>query len=404
MGTRPTNERDAVAQLTETLDLAVRQHLVTDVPLGVFLSGGIDSSAVAAFAAPHVKGRLQTFSIGFEDATFDESAHARRVARALSTDHHEEILDARAGLDLVEHLPDIVDEPLGDGSFIATYLLARFARRAVTVALSGDGGDEVFAGYPTYQAHRIARAYDHVPALLRDRLIRPLVEAWPVSHGNLSLDFKLKRFVSGIGYDDVDRHARWMGSFTPEEQRDLLTPDTLARMDTGPSFEAFRQIVAPALAVTPLARLLYLDFKTYLGEGVLTKADRASMACSLEVRVPLLDRRIIELAAHWPDHLKLRGLTTKYLFKRALRGRVPADILRRPKKGFGVPLARWFRGELRPLVGDLLGPDAVARGGLFRPAAVEQLLTEHVAGTRDHRKKLYTLLVYQLWAARHRVA
>ncbi len=396
------SEAGALEELRATLDLSVRQHLISDVPLGMFLSGGIDSSAVAAFAARHAPGRLKTFSIGFEDASFDESAHARRVAEALDTDHHEEILGPRAALDLVARLPELLDEPLGDASLIPTYLLSRFTRRSVTVALSGDGGDELFAGYPTYQAHRLARAFELVPRWLRRGLIRPVVERLPVSFANLSLDFRLKRFVEGMEYAGVERHAAWLGSFTPAEQRELFTPDALARMETSPSYDAFHETIAHATTAEGLERMLYLDLKGYLGEGVLSKVDRASMACSLEVRVPLLDRRVVELAASFPMSLKLRGLTTKWALKRSVRDMLPGAIIERPKKGFGIPLGHWFRGELRPLLREACASNAIRRAGLFRPQAVERLLGEHETGRRDHRKKLYTLLAFQLWASRYR--
>ena len=397
-------EAEAVERLRAALDLSVRQHLVSDVPLGVFLSGGIDSSAVAALAARHVSGRLQTFSIGFEEPSFDESTYARRVAGALGTEHHEEILSPRAAMDLVAGLPDLLDEPLGDASLLPTFLLSRFARRSVTVALSGDGGDEVFAGYPTYQAHRLARVYARVPRFIREGIVRPAVERLPVSMGDLSLDFRLKRFTEGMPFDPVERHAVWLGSFTPEEQRGLFTPEALDQMEAPPSYAAFHGLAAHTAGASDLERMLYLDLKGYLGEGVLTKVDRASMACSLEVRVPMLDRRVVELAASLPPHLKLRGLTTKYVLKRALEGVLPRDILHRKKKGFGIPVARWFRGELRGLLHDACSPDVIRRGGLFRPEVVERLMSEHEQGSRDHRKKLYTLLAYQLWASRYRPA
>jgi asparagine synthase (glutamine-hydrolysing) len=393
---------DAVDRLRQVLDLAVRQHLISDVPLGVFLSGGIDSSTVAALAARHVGGRLKTFSIGFEDPSFDESPHARRVARALGTDHHEEILSAGGARDLVQRLPDLLDEPLGDASLIPTFLLSRFTRRSVTVALSGDGGDELFAGYPTYQAHRLASVVEAIPGWIRRGLVRPAVERLPVSLSNLSLDFKLKRFFEGMDYGDVDRHAVWLGSFTPAEQGELFTPEALGRMEAPPSYATFHDILAAAPSVQGLERMLYLDLKGYLGEGVLTKTDRASMACSLEVRVPFLDRRVVELAARIPMRLKLRGLTTKYVLKRAVADVLPREILARPKKGFGIPIGHWFRGELRPLLREVCGADAIRRGGLFRPQAVARLLDEHESGRRDHRKKLYTLLAFQLWAWRYR--
>jgi asparagine synthase (glutamine-hydrolysing) len=398
----PEVEIQAAARLGAALDLAVRQHLLADVPLGVFLSGGLDSATVAAFARRHVS-RLSTFSIGFDDRSFDESKHARRVAAILGTDHHEEVLGPDAALALVGGLGDLVDEPLGDASILPTYLLSRFARKSVTVALSGDGGDEIFAGYPTYQAHRVAHAWARAPRAAR-AVARATVNRMPVSHDNLSLDFRLKRFVAGADLDADTRHAVWMGSFTPDEQRELLGPSALARLSGGPSYAEWERLAAAAPAAPWLDRVMYLDLKGYLGEGVLQKVDRASMACSLEVRVPLLDRRVVEIAAALPPHMKLRGLTTKYVLKTLMRTRLPRDIVRRKKKGFGVPLARWFRTELRPLLLEVCEEGAMRRAGLFRPEVVDRLVTEHMRGEADHRKKLYTLLVFMLWARRHRVA
>jgi asparagine synthase (glutamine-hydrolysing) len=236
---------------------------------------------------------------------------------------------------------------------------------------------------------------------MRHGLLRPLVERLPVSLDDLSFDFRLKRFMEGIDLAPIERHAAWLGSFTPAEQRDLFTADTLARLPAPPSYDAFHEILAHAASAQGLERMLYLDLKGYLGEGVLTKVDRASMACSLEVRVPLLDRCVVELAASLPMRLKLRGLTTKYALKRAAREVLPKEILARPKKGFSVPLGRWFRGELRQVLRDTCAPDVIRRYGLFRPECIERLLAEHEAGRHDHRKKLYTLLAFQLWAQRY---
>jgi asparagine synthase (glutamine-hydrolysing) len=402
-GGGPKDEIVGVAHLAAALDLSVRQHLLADVPLGVFLSGGLDSATVAAIARAYVPGRLQTYSIGFEDPSFDESAQARAVAAALGTEHHEQIVGPREVLDLVDGLADLVDEPLGDASILPTYVLSRFARRSVTVALSGDGGDEVFAGYPTYQAHRLARAWQRVPAPLR-RAAGALVERLPVSHDNLSLDFKLKRFMAGAMLDTVERHATWMGSFTPDDQRALLAPETLARLSAPPSYDAMHRLAEGVPASPWLNQVLYLDLKGYLAEGVLQKVDRASMACALEVRVPLLDRRVVEVAALLPPDMKLRRFRTKHILKKTMRGRVPESVLKRPKKGFGVPLARWFRGELAPLLREACEATAVRRQGLFRPEIVQRMLDEHDTGRHDHRKKLYTLLVFLLWSRRYGAA
>jgi asparagine synthase (glutamine-hydrolysing) len=401
-GAGPLVEVQAAAQLGAVLDLSVRQHLVADVPLGVFLSGGLDSSVVAMFARRHVS-RLPTFSLGFDDRSFDESGYARRVAEILDTEHHEDVLAPNAALDLVENLGDLVDEPLGDASILPTYLLSRFARKVVTVALSGDGGDEIFGGYPTYQAHRIAQAWARAPRAAR-AVARAAVDRMPVSQDNLSLDFRLKRFMAGADLGLDVRHAIWMGSYTPAEQRELLTSAALSRLPNGPSYAEWERLTAAAPAEPWLHRLLYLDLKGYLAEGVLQKVDRASMACSLEVRVPLLDRRVVEIAAAMPPQMKLRGLTTKHVLKWLVRHRLPADIVRRRKHGFGVPLARWFRTELRPLVHEVCEEGVLRRAGLVNAEVVAKLIREHMRGEADHRKKLYTLLVLLLWTRRHRAA
>ena len=400
-GTAKMAEDDAVECVREALERAVRQQLVSDVPLGIFLSGGLDSTAVTAFAARHASGRLRTFSIGFEDPSFDESAYARHVAQVLGTDHHEEAMTPRSALDLVPRLPDLLDEPLGDASFLPTYLLARFARASVTVALSGDGGDELFGGYPTYQAHRLASAYQWVPSWIREGLVRPLVERLPVSTADFSLDFRLKRFVAGMPFDLVNRHAAWLGSFTPAEQQGLLNSEIRAAMDVPPSYDEFRKLSEQAPGRSWLDRVQYLDLKGYLSEGVLTKVDRASMACSLEVRVPILDRHVVELAFSLPGRFKLSGMTTKYLLRRMLRGLVPKEICSRKKKGFGIPLSRWFRHELLPVLREFCSPDTLRRGGIFRPETVDRLIAEHRNGSHDHRKKLYTIMAFQLWASRY---
>ena len=401
-GAGPPDEIMGVAHLAAALDISVRQHLVADVPLGVLLSGGLDSATVAAIARGYTTSRLRTFSLGWEDRSFDESAHARATAEALGTEHHELVVGPRDALDLVDGLADLVDEPLGDASILPTHLLARFARRSIAVALSGDGGDELFAGYPTYPAHKLARLWQRAPGLLRSAA-RVVVDRLPVSHDDFSLDFRLKRFVAGAMQDTVDRHATWMGAFAPDEQRALLTSDTLARLAAAPSYAAVHRL-AEAVSSSPwLEQVMYLDLKGYLAEGVLQKVDRASMACSLEVRVPLLDHRVVEVAALLPPRMKLKGFRTKHILKRVMRGRVPAAVLRRRKKGFGIPLGRWFRGELATVLRDVCAPAALKRAGLFRPEAVQRLVDEHQAGSHDHRKKLYTLLVFLLWSRRHRV-
>jgi asparagine synthase (glutamine-hydrolysing) len=394
-GTQPVVDVQVAARLGAALDLAVRQHLLSDAPLGVFLSGGLDSSVVAMFARRHAS-RLRTFSLGFDDRSFDESKYARRVAAILDTEHHEDVLGPNAALDLVENIGDLVDEPLGDASILPTYLLSRFARKSVTVVLSGDGGDEVFGGYPIYQAHRVAHAWARMP-----RAARALARAAADTFG---LDFRLKRFMTGADLGLDARHAVWMGSFTPAEQRELLTSGALARLTTGPSYAEWERLTAAAPAGPWLHRILYLDLKGYLAESVLQKLDRASMASSLQVRVPLVDRRVVDVAASMPAEMKLRGFTTKHVLKWLVRRRLPADIVRRRQRAFGVPLARWFRTELRPLVHDVCDEGALRRAGLVNAGVVTTLIREHMRGEADHGKQLFTLLVLLLWVRRHRMA
>jgi len=398
-GERPEASVDEDARrLQQLLEDAVRRRLISDVPLGAFLSGGIDSSAVTALMARNTPGRVKTFTIGFTEKSFDEAAHARRIAARLGTEHHEAVMTPKMVFDVIGQIGGLLDEPLADASFLPTYLLSGFTRQHVTVALSGDGGDELFAGYPTYQAHRIARLLEKVPRPLL-RAARPLAERLPVSYTNFSLDFKIKKFAAGLGHPLELRHALWLGSFSPADLPALLTEDAWREVRTDDVFSEVREHAAAAGARDWLHRALYLDAKLYLQDGVLVKVDRASMACSLEVRCPFLDTAVVDFASRLSGSRKLRGLTTKYLLKRSLRNLLPADLLRRSKKGFGIPLGFWIRGELRRLFEDVLDPKRIAAQGLLRPDAVSRLLAEHVAGRRDHRKKLWNLFVLQRWHA-----
>src|SRR5438128_1337467 len=335
-GSRPGDVDERAEELCAVMRASVRKELISDVPLGVFLSGGIDSSAVAAMMA-QLGSDVKSFSVGFAERSFDESRYARQVARHLGTDHHELTLEPAMLLDLIPQLPTLLDEPLGDASIIPTYLLSSFTRRHVKVALGGDGGDELFAGYPTLQAHRIAGYYNRAPRFLRERVIAPVVGRLPVSRGNLSFDFRAKRFVSGAAHPVAERHRRWMGSFAAEERTALLSADVRDQLK-GSGHVRLSELDA-ALPADPLNQVLLMDMRLYLENDILVKLDRASMMASLEGRVPLLNNEFVEFATRLPLDLKLRGLRSKFLLKRALRGLLPDDILNRPKKGFGMPVA-----------------------------------------------------------------
>jgi asparagine synthase (glutamine-hydrolysing) len=391
----PTAERfeDAAEQFWTELREAVRRHRRSDVPLGVFLSGGVDSSSVAAALAEIEPARsIRTFSIGFDDETFDESAHARAVARHLGTDHHERTFSADTVMDLLPEAAGWLDEPFGDASVLPTHLLSRFAREEVTVVLGGDGADELLAGYPTFSAERAAGLFRGLPGGAR-ALAGAAVKRLPVNHGNFSFDFKLKQFLRGASEPLALAHQRWLGSFSGPEIRALL-------VDSG-GFDVEAEHLARAGALAPaadeLTRSLALYQDTYLPEDILTKVDRASMARGLEVRAPFLDSELVERMQSLPSAYKRGRGRTKRLLKRAAVGRLPASILDRPKKGFGIPVARWLRGPLSGMLDDLLGPKRLERQGLFRPEEVARRIAEHRAGVRDHRKPLWTLLMFQLW-------
>ena len=314
------SEAEAAEHLRELLADSVRMRLVSDVPLGVLLSGGVDSSCVAALAVQASSEAVKTFSISFAESSFDESYYARAVAKFLGTDHHEERLSANLAANLVGEIGSWMDEPFSDPSLVPTYLLSRFTRKHVTVALGGDGGDELFAGYPIYRGHRWAELYARVPSLLRSGLVEPLVRLLPVKTKNLSFDYKATRFVTGAKYDPVARHHVWFGSFTPDQHEKLLTPEVLRQSDSG------RLSRRPGLcgnecdSSDAVERMQSIDTRLYLAEDILTKVDRASMAVSLEVRAPFLDPRVAEFAASLPANYKLRGRTTKYILKRASAG------------------------------------------------------------------------------------
>lgn len=385
------NENQIAEELRERLKESVRLRLISDVPLGVFLSGGIDSSSVVALMSELRPAKdIKTFAIGFDVASFDESQHARRVAEFFGTDHHEHIFKSSTLVDALPGVAAFMDEPLADASIVPTYLLSKFTREHVTVALGGDGGDELFAGYPTFQADRAARLCV-LPNLVK-ALATPVTNLLRASGENFSLDFKVKQFLRGLGYPAELRNQRWLGSFTPEEQSELLRDNAWIDNYTDLAREAQN-----CCSTNAIDRLTYFYCKFYLQDDILTKVDRASMACSLEVRAPFLDYTFVEFANSIPAELKLNGLTTKYILKKALAGKLPEDIVKRAKKGFGIPVAKWFRNDLREMVADVFSENRIRQQGIFNERTIAQLWQEHQSGRKDNRKQLWTLFMFQLW-------
>ena len=368
---------------------AVRRRLLADVPLGALLSGGIDSSVVVAAMAQETGGAVKTFSVGFPDARYDERRYARQVAERYGTDHEELLVEPDATA-LLPRLAWAWDEPLGDSSALPTFLVCELARRRVTVALTGDGGDEAFAGYERYIAHTAAARVP--PALARP--VAPLLRALPGGRTEpRSAPFRAARFLALAGLPAGERYGKLMELFPRELRAQLWTAEVLAELDGVPNG---REVLGapPAAGV---AGLQLLDAATYLPGDLLVKADIASMANSLELRSPLLDHRVVELALALPASLKTRGRTGKVALRRAFAADLPPEVAARGKKGFGVPVARWFRGELRDLAGDLLLGDSARGRGHFRPDAVEALLAEHAAGRADHGQRIWALVMLELW-------
>ena len=386
---------DACAEeVLEALRAAVKSHLLSDVPVGVFLSGGVDSSGLVALMSEIAGQHIRTFSVGFEEKSFDELDLARQVARRYETDHHEVVVRP----DALRVLPELVQhfgEPFADSSAVPVYYISELARRHVKVVLSGEGGDEVFGGYETYLAGKLAALYRRLPSVIGRRLVPALVARLPVSHARVSLDYKAKRFVAGAYLPPADGHFWWKVVLSEAAQAELcIGPARNGVLETA---ALFRDAAARGGGDDWLARLQAIDAHIYLPDNILTKADRMSMAHSLEARVPYLDRALVELAARLPPGVKIRGLTKKYVLKRALKDHVPPAILRAKKRGFNVPVPAWLRGELRGMVADVLAPAALTRVGLFDPAYVQGLIAEHNAMRVDHSRPLWTLLVFMTW-------
>lgn len=376
---------------------AVRLRLISDVPLGVFLSGGIDSSSVVAMMAELMPSKdIKTFSIGFSEKSFDESTYARQMASYFHTDHYEDVLTPKMLLDILPEVCDNLDEPFGDPSVIPTYLLSRFTRKYVTVALGGDGGDELFAGYDPFLAHYPAKYLEKLPMPVI-KALATVARLLPVSTRNISFDFKIKQFLAAMHYRYGQRHFAWLGSFPPDTQRALLAPDAFVASNSHNPFCVIDSYLREIPINHELDGIIYLYCKLYLQDDILVKVDRTSMANSLEVRAPFLDLNVVEFVNTIPHDLKLRGFTTKYILKRAMQSKLPRDIVRRRKKGFGIPIADWFKNELKSVLLDLFQESKLKKQGLFQPAFVGNLMQEHFAGRKDNRKQLWTLFMFEKW-------
>lgn len=390
------SERELCEELDRLLTRAVKRRMISDVPLGVFLSGGIDSSIVAGLMA-RLAPRIKTFSIGFKEASYDETRFARLVAERFGTDHHERILNAEDCADLLPEIVTRFDEPMADPSIAPTFLLSKVTREKVTVALGGDGADELFAGYEHFIGLKAAGWYNALPAMLRRGVVDPICARLPASDGYVNLRLGAATFLAGARQPGWLRVQTWLTALHPELQEKLwLNPDRefLARESL---FASTRHAFASSSARTDMERAFHAYARQFLLDYILVKVDRCTMMHSLEARAPFLDRDFAEFACRLPVEFKLKGLTRKYLLKKAMADVLPKEILNRNKRGFLIPVARWLRDKLKPLVEDLLGESHLKRQGLFDPKTVRALIDEHDSGRFDRRKELWTLLVLQLW-------
>lgn len=388
-----------VSEFRSTFDDAVRSHLVADVPLGVFLSGGVDSSGIVAAMSRAAAKPIKTFSIGFPKAysAFDEREYARAVARRYGTDHEELEVDPNIQ-DAIYALGNIFDEPMGDSGAVPNLFVSRMARKRLTVALSGLGGDELCAGYQRYLGMQIAQWYRHVPRFLRRDVIRRVAEGISESREGTRWIDQFKRFVRDAELPWLDRFFAFSSPLERSRRAELYAPVLRERVQLDSALEIFRGYGTEQHAADLLNQLLAIDQQTYMVDDLLVVADRTSMAASLEVRVPFLDHPLVELMASVPEKWKIRGREKKWLLKKAFEPDVPRDVLYRKKAGFSLPVARWLREDLRPLRDELLAPERIRQQGLFDPRAVETLKREHDQYRRSHAPLLWSLLMFQLWA------
>jgi asparagine synthase (glutamine-hydrolysing) len=393
-------EEEAVQELERLFNESVKRRLLSDVPLGVFLSGGIDSSLVAKFMAENSSDKIRTFSIGFHEKSFDESRAAMRFAKELGSEHNQFLFDSKECLKLIPNLASLVDEPLSDASILPTYFLSNFASKQLKVCLGGDGGDELFAGYQIFPVHKLIGLYDIIPREFK-KLLLFFANKMPPRETYLSFPFVLKQFLRGAGLSTELRMFAWMGAYLDGEKKQLLNPNiqTMIKENT---FEDIRNHLNNKFISTDEDKMLYLISKIYLTDDVLVKVDRASMFTSLEVRAPFLDYTIQDFAAQLPYNLKLSRLTSKYILKKMAKRHLPSYIINKRKQGFAIPVTKWLKHELKDTLLHYTSKSYIENQGLFNHGFVEKIVQNHLNETWDNKKLLWNLLVFQIWYEKYK--
>lgn len=394
------SEEEAVEEFERLFKESVKKRLLSDVPVGVFLSGGIDSSIAAKFMADLSPDKIKTFSIGFHEKSFDESKIALKYAKELKSDHNQFLFDSQECLKLIPNIATLVDEPLSDASILPTYFLSNFASKQLKVCLGGDGGDELFAGYQIFPVHRMVGFYNVLPREIKNLLFYS-AKKLPARETYLSWPFALKQFLRGVGLSNEVRLFAWIGAYLDDEKEKLLKPDIFKSIK-GDTFDTVREHLNNKNIHTDEDRMLYLMSKVYLTDDVLTKVDRASMATSLEVRGPFLDYTIQDFVAKLPYDYKLNRLTSKYLLKKMCEKHIPNYITYRKKQGFAIPTTKWLKNELKEILLDYTSKEYIEKQGLFDFNFVNRLVQNHLDGSWDNKKFLWNLLVFQLWYDRYK--
>jgi asparagine synthase (glutamine-hydrolysing) len=389
-------EDECREHIIELLEDSIKKRFRSDVPVGIFLSGGLDSGMITALASKAFPGKIKTFSVGFEESSYDESPYAKLVAEHCKTEHHHEILSMKQAVDLLPDVMGLLDEPFGDPSFLPTWLLSKFTSSEVKVALGGDGGDELFAGYASFPAHQIMEKISLLPATWRNQLVK-LSRKIPVSGNYASLDFLTRQFFKGAGISPEVRFSIWMGAFGNQDKKNILSDDVNNQLLRENPFEDISRHIRNSQLDNDLQRLLYLCMKLYMQDDILTKVDRASMLHSLEVRVPFLDHQLVEFVSGIDSVLKLKGLQTKYILKQAAAQYLPHEIIKRRKAGFAIPVSQWLRQDLKPQLESLCTKEVIESQGLFNYQAVRKMIDDHHACKHDYRKELWTLFSFLFW-------
>jgi asparagine synthase (glutamine-hydrolysing) len=393
------SEPEAIEETIRIMRESTRLRLISEVPLGAFLSGGVDSSIVVALMAQESSTPVKTFSIGFEEQDFSELKYARRVAEHVGAEYNEFIVRP----DALEVLPTLVEhygEPFADSSAIPTYYISRETRKHVTVALNGDGGDESFAGYERYAAMAIAEVYKQIPRAIRGALIEGPINLLPTSEIKKTLVRNVQRFFISVGENVPDRYERWMSTFKPAIKDDIYTADFAHSISRHQAGQVLNKWIAKANGTGLLDKMLLTDLMTYLPNDLLVKVDIASMANSLEARSPFLDHKVIEFAASLPEQLKMSRFRPKSLLKKVAAKLVPREVIYRPKMGFGVPVGQWFRGEMKGFVRDILLGEHSLNRGIVKREKIEEYVAGHTSGQADHSFQIWTLLMLELWYQR----